>query len=94
MVGLPPPPKSVPGPYNAPAAPPGIPAQRLPGVRYYYPNGNETLDDVARKFYGNPREAVALFNANRSGQLRADRAPGFLLTLNDLLPPGVPLVLP
>lgn len=94
MAGLPPPPKSVPGVYIPPAPPPGIPAQRLPSVRYYYPNGNETLNDVARKFYGNPREAARIFNANRSGMLRDDRAPGFLLTMNDILPAGVPLVLP
>lgn len=91
---MPLPPTSVPGPFKPAAPPPGIPAQRLPGVRYYYPRGNETLSDLGRMFYGNPREATAIYNANRAGMIRADRAPGFLLTLNDLLPTGVPLVIP
>lgn len=88
------PPTAVPGPYVPPRTPPGIPAQRLPSARYYYPNGNETLADIARGFYGNPREAVAIFNANRSGVIRADRSPGFLLNLNDLIPAGTALLIP
>lgn len=88
------PPTSVPGPHKPAAQPPGIPAQRLPGVRYYYPRGYETLSELAQMYYGNPREAARIFNANRVGKIRSDRSPGFLLTLNDILPTGVPLLIP
>lgn len=88
------PPKSVPGPFKPPKQPPGIPAQRLPGVRYHYPSGNESLGELATRYYGNPREATRIFNANRAGLNRSDRSPGFLLTLHDRLPPGVPLLIP
>lgn len=91
---MPLPPKWVPGSYRAPQQPPGIPPQRLPGVRYYYPVGNETLADLAKMFYGNPREATRIFNANRSGMIRSDRAPGFLLTLNDNVPAGTAVLIP
>lgn len=88
------PPTSVPGPHVPTALPPGIPTQRLPGVRYYYPKANETLADVSTLFFNNPREASRIYNANRTGFLRADRSPGFLITLNDVLPEGVPLIVP
>lgn len=88
------PPKWVPGPFRPPSQPPGIPTQRLPGVRYFHPQGNETLAEIAQQFYGNSREATRVFNANRAGTIRADKSDGFLLTLNDLLPAGVPIVIP
>ncbi len=88
------PPKSVPGPYIAPAGPPLVPSQTLPHMRYFTPTGAETLGEIAARYYGNPREAVRIFNANRSGLLRDDRTPGFLLTLHDVLPVGQPLVIP
>lgn len=88
------PPTSVPGTFKPPVQPPGIPAQRLPSVRYFYPTGNESLGEIAQRYYGSPREAVRIFNANRVGLNRSDRSPGFLLTLNDRLPIGVPLLIP
>lgn len=91
---MPKPPVSVPGPHRPAAPPPGIPTQHLPAVRYYYPRGNETLADVSQIYFNNPREAVRIYNANRVGFLRSDRSPGFLLTLNDILPAGAPLVIP
>lgn len=88
------PPKWVPGPFRAPKQPPGIPAQRQPSFRYYMTTGSETLAGLAEMFYGNPREAVRIFNANRLGMLRDDRAMGFLRTPQDALAAGSTLLIP
>lgn len=88
------PPSSVPGPYRGPLQPPGIPAQRLPGARYWIAQGNETLAWLAQQLYGNPREATRLFNANRAGVIRSDKTPGFLTSLHDRIPAGTPVLLP
>lgn len=88
------PPKSVPGTYREPNQPPLVPAQRLPHVRYHAMRGNETLADLAQMYYGNIREAIRIFNANRVGQLREDRSPGVLITVHDTPPTGTHLVIP
>jgi hypothetical protein len=88
------PPSNVPGPYRPAKQPPAIPTQHLPGARYYTTTGSETLRGLAETYYGNPKEAVRIFNANRWGMNRADRTPGFLRTLDDTLPPGTVLLIP
>jgi nucleoid-associated protein YgaU len=59
------PPSSVPGPFRPPAQPPGIAAQRKPMVRMWQVGEGETLHGLAQRFYGNSREAIRIFNANR-----------------------------
>jgi nucleoid-associated protein YgaU len=74
--------------------PPGVPVQRLPQVRYYTVQGGESLAALAQNFYGNDREAVRIFNANRQGSLRADKTPGFLRSTNTPLEVGMILLVP
>lgn len=88
------PPKWVPGPFRAPKQPPGIPVQRRVAARYYTVTGSETLAGLAERYYGNPREAVRIFNANRIGSLRDDRQWGFLRTPGDSLSAGTVLLIP
>lgn len=88
------PPSWVPGPFRAPRQPPAVPTQSLPRVRYHTATGAESLRGLAEQFYGNSREAVRIFNANRAGALRDDRTPGFLTSLDDVLPPGSILLIP
>lgn len=88
------PPKHVPGPFRPPGTPPGIPTQHLPRIRYHTVAGGETLASLAENYYGNPREATRIFNANRADVFRADRTYGFLLSLNDSLPTGGTLLIP
>lgn len=88
------PPSSVPGPFQAPAPPPGLPTQSLPRARYYTVRGSESLAGLAEQLYGNRKEAARIFNANRVGQVRADRTPGILLNMDDELPTGAILLIP
>lgn len=88
------PPAWVPGPFRPPRQPPAVPTQALPHARFHTATGTETLRGLAEQFYGNPREAVRIFNANRAGILRDDRTPGFLTSLDDVLPTGAVLLIP
>lgn len=74
--------------------PPTVPATRLPSVRYYTTTGSETLAGLAERYYGNPLEAQRIFNANRIGALRDDRAMGFLRSPSDPLTAGMVLLIP
>ncbi len=73
---------------------PGIPAQRMPGARYHIATGSETLYGLAQELYGNPRRAVDIYNANRSGTIRSDRAMGFIDSLDAPLPVGALVLIP
>jgi len=88
------PPTSVPGPFRQAKLPPSVPTQRLPQRRYYTANGTDTLAWLADRFYANPKEAVRIFNANRFGMLREDRATGMLRSLQDVPEAGTVLLIP
>lgn len=85
---------NAPGSYRIPKLPPGTPAQRNPGYRYHIATGTETLYGLAQELYGNPRRAVDIYNTNRSGRIRDDRAPGFISDINAPLPVGAIVLLP
>ena len=82
------------GPVQPRTTMPGVPAQRQPGARYHIATGAETLYGLAQEIYGNPREAVRIYNANRSGVIRDDRAMGFLDNINAPLPVGALILIP
>jgi hypothetical protein len=89
-----PPPSSVGGAFQRPQTPPGLPAQRLPAMRYHTATGAETLYGLAQELYGNPRRAVDIYNANRVGVIRPDKTAGFITDINAPLPVGASLLLP
>lgn len=91
---MPPPPKWVPGPFVPSRMPPGIPAQRMPSLRYWQTGQNDTLQGIALRVYGNAREYVRIFNANRLGSVREDRSPGFLVNPDAPVTPGTVLIVP
>lgn len=80
--------------FQRPAPPPGLPAQRLPSVRYHVATGSETLYGLAQSFYGNPREAARIYNANRAGTIRDDKTQGMLMGMNGPLEAGTILLIP
>lgn len=82
------------GPMRPRTTMPGIPAQRLTSARYHLATGSETLYGLAQEMYGNPRRAVDIYNANRSGVIRADRAMGFIDNLDAPLPVGAYVLIP
>lgn len=88
------PPTSVPGPFRQAKLPPSVPTQRLPQHRFHTASGTDTLAGLAERFYANPKEAVRIFNANRFGMLRDDRATGMLRSLQDIPPAGTVLLIP
>lgn len=89
------PPSSVGGAYRRPKEPPGLPVQRLPALRYHQVQGsNETLYGLAQEWYGNPKDAQRIYNANRTGVIRDDSTPGFIENFNAVLPIGSLLLIP
>lgn len=82
------------GPFQPRITMPGIPAQRLTGARYHIATGAETLYGLAQEMYGNPRRAVDIYNANRSGVIRGDRAMGFIDNMDAPLPVGAYVLIP
>lgn len=88
------PPKWVPGPFRAAKQPPAVPTQHQPRVKYYTATGSESLAGLAEQYYGNPREAVRIFNANRFGMLRDDRTMGMLRNASETLEAGTILLIP
>lgn len=89
------PPRWVPGPFRPPTQPPMLPTVHK-GVtyRYYTARGSESLAGLAELYYGNPREATRIFNANRIGMLRSDHAMGMLRSPQDQIPAGTVLLIP
>lgn len=88
------PPTWVPGPFQPAKQPPGVPTQHQPHLRYYTATGSENLAGLAERFYGNKMEAVRIFNANRAGRLREDKAEGILHSPQDRLLSGTILLIP
>lgn len=78
------PPTWVNGPYVPPATPPPVPRQRQPQARWWIVRQGETLRGLAERMYGNHREAVRIYNANR----------GTLSTMDDFIPAGTTLLIP
>jgi nucleoid-associated protein YgaU len=75
--------------------PPGLPISRLPAMRYHTVKGSgETLYGMAQEIYGNPRQFVDIYNANRTGIIRKDNTPGILDSIDAPLPVGALILLP
>lgn len=89
------PPSSAGKPFKRAPAPPGLPVQRLPALRYHTVSGSgETLYGLAQEWYGNAREGVRIYNANRVGIIRDDKTPGFITNLDAPLPIGALVLIP
>ncbi len=89
------PPSSVGTAFRRAKMPPGLPVQRLPALRYHTVTGSdETLYGLAQEWYGNAKDYVRIYNANRVGIIRDDSTPGFIANYDQPLPVGALVLIP
>lgn len=84
-------PAPVPTPTPTPTAPP--PAQQRYVTVTKFPSTHGTLWGIAQDYYGNGAMWPRIFEANRSGKLRADNTPGLISNPN-LIYTGWRLIVP
>lgn len=54
----------------------------------------QTLSGIASMVYGNARDWVRIFNANRVGVTRPDKTPGHVANPNEMLLEGSDIIVP